>query len=74
MQTLEEKKSLEKRFFLDSNPGQIDGFHLMRLSCLSIYIRNITYWTIVIQRIKKNGSSSSVHPKGPLVVLAKEFN
>ena len=53
MQTLEEKIFKEK-FFGYSNPGQIDDFHLMRLSCLSIYIRNITYWTTVIQRIKKN--------------------
>ena len=40
-------------FFWDSNPGQIDDFHLMRLFCLSIYIRNIPYWTTVIQRYKK---------------------
>ena len=40
--------------FWDSNPRQIDDFHLMRLFCLSIYIRNITYWTTVIQKIKKN--------------------
>ena len=53
MQTLEEKNILKNVFFWDSNPGQIDDFHLMRLFCLSIYIRNITYWTTVIQRIKK---------------------
>ena len=52
------KKILKKKvFFCDSNPGQIDDFHLMRLFCLSIYIRNITYWTTVIQRIKKNKKS-----------------
>ena len=43
--------------FWDSNPGQIDDFHLMRLFCLSIYIRNIPYWTRVLQRIKKNKKS-----------------
>ena len=48
----EQKKSLN--FFWDSNRGQIDDFHLMRLFCLSIYIRNITYLTTVTQRIKKN--------------------
>ena len=37
------KKSFKKSFFWESNPGQIDDFHLMRLFCLSIYIRNITY-------------------------------
>ena len=75
MQTLEEEKSLKKEFLGgDSNPGQIDDYHLMRLFCLSIYIRNITYWTTVIQRIKKNVSSSSVHPNGPLVVLVRYFN
>ena len=47
------KKNLLKKFFWDSNPGQIDDFHLMRLFCLSIYIRNVTYWTTVIQKIKK---------------------
>ena len=47
------KKSFKKSFFWDSNPGQIDDFYLMRLFCLSIYIRNITYLTTVIQRIKK---------------------
>ena len=72
MQTLEEKNIFKKK--LDSNPGQIDDFHLMRLFCLSIYIRNITYWTTVIQKIKKNGSSSYVHPKVPLGVSASEFN
>ena len=40
-------------FWGDSNPGQIDDFHLMRLFCLSIYIRNITYLETVIQRLKK---------------------
>ena len=35
------KKSLKKNvFFWDSNPGQINDFHLMRLFCLSIDIRN----------------------------------
>ena len=49
------KKYLKKSsFFWDSNPEQIDDFHLMRLFCLSIYIKNITYWTTVIQKIKKN--------------------
>ena len=38
----------------ESNPGQIDDFHLMRIFCLSIYIRNITHLTTVIQKIKKN--------------------
>ena len=46
------KNIFEKKW--DSNPGQIDDFHLMRLFCLSIYIRNITFWTTVIQKIKKN--------------------
>ena len=46
------KKSFKKSFFWDSNPGQIDDFHLMRLFCLSIYIGNITHWTTVTQRIK----------------------
>ena len=41
------KKSFKKKFFLG----------LMRLFCLSIYIRNITYWTTVLQRIKKNEKS-----------------
>ena len=48
------KKPFKKSFFWDSNPGQIDDFHLMRLFCLSIYIRNITYLTTGIQKIKKN--------------------
>ena len=49
-----QKKIFKKKFlFWDSNPGQIDDFHLMRLFCLSIYIRNITYLTTVIQTIKK---------------------
>ena len=69
------KKNLLKNvFFWDSNPGQIDDFHLMRLFSLSIYIRNITYWTTVIQSIKNNEKSSSVHPKGLFVVLVRDFN
>ena len=36
-----------------SNPEQIDDFYLMRLFCLSVYIKNIIYWTTVIQSIKK---------------------
>ena len=71
MQTLEEKNL---KFFWDSNPGQIDDFHLMRLFCLSLYNKNITYLTTVIQRIKKNGANSSVHPKGPLAVLFRDTN
>ena len=51
------KKSLILFRFWDSNPGQIDDFHLMRLFCLPIYIRNITCWTTVIHRIKKNEKS-----------------
>ena len=47
------KKIFKKKFFWDSNPGQIDDFHLMRLFCLSIYIRNITYLSTVIQRFTK---------------------
>ena len=50
------KKIYKKGFFWDSNPGQIDDFHLMRLFCLSIYIRNITYWTTALQKIKEIGT------------------
>ena len=68
------KKIFFKRvFFGDSNPGQIDDFHLLRLFCLSIYIRNITYSIKVIQRIKKNGSSSSVHLKGTACCFGEVF-
>ena len=73
MQTLEEKNLLKKNW--DSNPGQIDDFHLMRLFCLSIYIRNIIYRTTVIQKIKKHQYRvASDHPNGPLVVLVRYFN
>ena len=48
-----QKKIFKKKFFWDSNPGKIDDFHLMKLLSLSIYIRNISYWTTVIQRLKK---------------------
>ena len=48
-----EKKSFKKRYFWDFNPGQNDDFHLMRLFCLSIYIRNIAYLTTGRQRLKK---------------------
>ena len=51
MQTLDRKKSLKKVFVWDYNPGQIDDFHLMRLFCLSIYIRDITDLTTVISRL-----------------------
>ena len=47
------QKNLLKNVFLDSNPGQIDDFHFMRLFSLSIYIRNISCLTTVIQRLKK---------------------
>ena len=69
-----QKKIFLKSFFWDSNPGQIDDFHLMRLCSLSIYIINITYWATVIQMSKKNEKSFSVHPKGSIVVLVREFN
>ena len=52
MQTLDRKKSY-LNCFLDSNPGQIDDCHEMRLFSLPIYIRKISNVTIEIQRLKK---------------------
>ena len=49
MQTLDRKNLiLKNKFFLDSNPGQIDDFHEMRLFSLSIYIRKILILTTEI--------------------------
>ena len=58
-------------FFWNSNPGQIDDFHLMRLFCLSIYIRNITYWTTVIQSIEKNEKSPFCSSKNTACCLCE---
>ena len=38
--------------FWDSNPGQIDDYHEMRLFSLSIYIRKISNLITVVQRLK----------------------
>ena len=40
-----QKKILLKRFFWDSNPGQIIDYNEMRLFSLSIYIRKISNLT-----------------------------
>ena len=58
-----EKNLNKKHFFWDSNPGQIDDFHLMGLFSLSIYIRNITYLRTVIQRLKKKTQGPLCSPK-----------
>ena len=43
-----EKRSYLKKIFWDSNPGQIDDYHQMRLFSLSIYIRNVSNTTMEI--------------------------
>ena len=74
MQTLERKNIFFKVFFGgDSNPGQIDDFHLMRLFGLSIYLRNITNLSTVIQKFTKKTKNLRVHPKGLFAVTARAF-
>ena len=46
-------------------------FIQFRLYCLSIYIRNITYWTTVIQRIKKNEKSPFCSSKRTVCCFGK---